>query len=713
MLKFYLTIFCLTIQTAIFSISPDSLKDSLQKMSDRDTLYAGRLNSIAESLLNNEPEVAYDYATKALALSDSLQYERGRATAYLIKGKYYRLKYDYTSALDNFKRAVTLFQHLKDKWAIGLCRYEMAFNFYYMGDFNEALEYFLISRNIGFELSKRKHAVKCQIMMGVIYLLQGNYPKSAEHLQGSLLIAELLYDNEQIAEIYFNLGNLYLKQDNIVLALSYYDMARKKYELTGEEKNLAELFASMGLTYETAGNLDLAFQYYLNALNRGLKESNNPNLPFYYINLGSLLLKQKRYTSAKEYLQKALVISEEAGNKIAEAETLLKLGNLNLLTNDISKALEYSVRANTISGEMNILDIQRASAEQLSQIYSQKSDYKSALNYYKEYKNLSDKIFNDNNIRKSVELEFTYKYEKERQAAAAARQEYEIKEAEQRKRDKIMLYSTVGGLILVSSLFFVALYHYFDKRKTNRELIMQKQEIEEKSEELHMLNATKDKLFSVIINDLKDPFNNIINLSGHLARETAELDPAVLSNFLESINKSANYSYDLLRNLIDWAGSQTNVISSGNRTIALKTLFININGEVERYAKNKEVSITYSHDDIDIFIDINMISTVLRNLIGNAVKYSYRGGEVKVVGQECEDGLRFSVFDNGVGIESERVASVFNIDGKKSTPGTENEGGSGLGLLLCKEFVTRLGGKIYVESEFGKGSTFIFTVPEY
>ncbi len=347
----------------------------------------------------------------------------------------------------------------------------------------------------------------------------------------------------------------------------------------------------------------------------------------------------------------------------------------------------------------------------MSEISSAKGDYKRSLEYYKNFKKLNDSIFNDETKKRSIALEFEFKYEKEKQNERLARQEQELKEAEQKKRDRLILYSMVGGLLLVSTLLIVALYHYFDKRKTNLELVKQKIEIEEKSKELIKLNATKDKLFSIIVYDLRDPFNNIMNLSSLLARETANLDPEVLTNFLESINTSANYAYDLLSNLIDWASSQTNKISSSQEKTSIKSIFLLANDGLERVAKNKDVILNYIPEDIEVTVDKNMVNTILRNLIRNAVKYSYRGGEVKIEGYEDDDMLHISVADQGVGIEKERLERLFNIEEKTNTPGTENESGSGLGLLLCKEFVERMGGSIFAKSEPGKGSKFTFTVP--
>ncbi len=689
----------------------DSLQRELGNLNIKDTSYINLVNKIAEGLVVSNPNRSLEFTAISERLSDSLGFLRGKAVSLLITGKSYREKYEYQKSLDIFKRSINTYQKIGDKWAIGVCRYEMAFDYFYMGDFPKAIEYFYDSRNIGLDFDNKRHVVNCLKMMGIIYRMQGNFPKAVEDLQNALLVAELIDEKLFIADVCNELGIVYFKQSNREMASASFERARSIYEDTGEKEKLGSLYNNLGLISEEENKQDEALALFKQALEISLHTGNKFERQEFLNNIGNIYKKQGKYQAALEQFKNSVEISNEVGSKNLISAAYLSIGEVHLKQGNLAPASEYTLRSLDISREMRFLELQRKAYEQLSDISLLRGDHKRSLEYYKDFKRLNDSIFNDETKKRSIALEFEYKYEKEKQAETLARQEQELKDAEQKKRERLLLYSTIGGLILVTSLLIVALYYYFDKRRTNLELVKQKREIEEKSKELVTLNATKDKLFSIIVYDLRDPFNNIMNLSSLLARETANLDPEVLTNFLESINTSANYAYELLSNLIDWASSQTNKIASSQEKTSIKSIFLMANDNIERIAKNKEIKLNYTSEDIEVTVDKNMVNTILRNLIKNAVKYSYRGGEVIIEGYEDDDMLHISVTDHGVGIEKERLEKIFNIEEKTNTPGTEDESGSGLGLLLCKEFVERMGGKIYAQSEPGKGSKFTFSIP--
>jgi two-component system sensor histidine kinase/response regulator len=178
------------------------------------------------------------------------------------------------------------------------------------------------------------------------------------------------------------------------------------------------------------------------------------------------------------------------------------------------------------------------------------------------------------------------------------------------------------------------------------------------------------------------------------------------------LNDSAKNGYAILQNLLDWSRSQTGMLEINAERIDLKNLVDRNFSNLQLSANNKEIKIYLeSLDDIYIFTDKNMISTVLRNLLSNAIKFTRRGGKVMVGAQVDSDEVIISVKDNGIGIPENKIEMLFRIDKRNSTPGTENEQGTGLGLKLSKEFIEKLGGRLWVESIENKGSTFKFSVP--
>jgi signal transduction histidine kinase len=245
----------------------------------------------------------------------------------------------------------------------------------------------------------------------------------------------------------------------------------------------------------------------------------------------------------------------------------------------------------------------------------------------------------------------------------------------------------------------------------NQKVLLEKSVIT-KTAELNELNASKDKFFSIIAHDLKNPFNTIIGFS-EMMKESIKLnDSATFYEYADMINTSAVQTLRLLENLLAWANSQQKKIAYTPVPINLSELVTDEFIMVDEMATGKNIEIkSYINDTITVLGDKNMIRTILRNLITNAVKFTHKNGKVEVNAITRNNQLEIAVSDNGIGMTQETAAKLFKIDANLSTLGTENEKGTGLGLFLCKEFVEKHGGKIWVESQEGKGSTFKFLVP--
>jgi len=252
---------------------------------------------------------------------------------------------------------------------------------------------------------------------------------------------------------------------------------------------------------------------------------------------------------------------------------------------------------------------------------------------------------------------------------------------------------------------YIAIKNDISQKKLHEE------QIKNKNEQLTELNATKDKFFSIIAHDLKNPFNSILGFSELLVINLHKYNQDKILQFAKTINKSATNAFELLENLLEWASSQTGKIKFKPELIVIENLFIEIIKTVESNCIAKNITIDYEINEcISIVADKNMLNTILRNLITNAIKYTNKNGLIKISAEYSNGNVLISVKDNGIGMDNNIVEKLFRINEKISTPGTENEHGTGLGLILCKEFVEKHDGKIWVESEIGNGSTFHFTL---
>ena len=229
---------------------------------------------------------------------------------------------------------------------------------------------------------------------------------------------------------------------------------------------------------------------------------------------------------------------------------------------------------------------------------------------------------------------------------------------------------------------------------------------------LKELNAVKDKLFSIIGHDLRGPIGGFKSLIELLISDYDLSDTKSLIEILQMIQKSANSTYDLLENLLAWARSQRNEIVYAPEEIKLQETVSSTIGLFTELTQNKEISIiNHIPENTVVFADKNMLMTVLRNLISNAIKFTPNGKQIQIASDQNDSEQIVTIKDEGTGISPENQLKLFKNTEHLTTYGTNGEKGSGLGLLLCKDFIEKHNGKIWVESELGKGSTFKFTLP--
>lgn len=244
------------------------------------------------------------------------------------------------------------------------------------------------------------------------------------------------------------------------------------------------------------------------------------------------------------------------------------------------------------------------------------------------------------------------------------------------------------------------------------ELVNQKEQLEKMNKQLEELNATKDKFFSIIAHDLKNPFQTI---SGFAELLQAKFDNLSLEKKLKYINiivASAKQTYNLLENLLTWSRSQTNKIKYEPTTFPIGVLINETLLLLKSNFEKKKIKVqTFLNYEKDVYADRNMITTVIRNLLTNAIKYTPNGGEIEIHTDVEKNKVELYIADSGIGMEQEQVQQLFKIEKGASMKGTDGETGTGLGIILCKEFIDKNNGKIWVESEPEKGSKFYITIP--
>jgi signal transduction histidine kinase len=238
------------------------------------------------------------------------------------------------------------------------------------------------------------------------------------------------------------------------------------------------------------------------------------------------------------------------------------------------------------------------------------------------------------------------------------------------------------------------------------------QKVEERTHQLEELNKTKDKFFSIIAHDLRNPFNTLLGFSELMRVNFDRYSKEQIRSYIDILYETADSGYALLKNLLEWSRSQTGSLKKTPEVIDLVKITADVIQLLENSATKKQISIVNKlNSNVSAYADLNMIHTTIRNLLSNAIKYTNTGGAISITSEQKDSFISICIEDNGIGMSQENIKKLFRIDMNVSTKGTNEETGTGLGLLLCKEFVEKNGGKIWVESIPNEGSRFFFTVP--
>jgi signal transduction histidine kinase len=493
-------------------------------------------------------------------------------------------------------------------------------------------------------------------------------------------------------------------------AIYYY---RKALSLNSSIQNydgMAVNYNGLGEIYKTIHKPDSALLNYLKAKNLNKKIEFQAitlsNIAGIYMNYPDSMIK------AVNCLKQSWSIFRQLGMYQYEAEFKEGIGIILFKQGKYKPAIEAFKTSIELNDKLNRgFKIKTTCHNLLSKVYEKTGDYQTALKHMKLYIQYSDSMAQKEKYERLSNLEKQYETEKKENEIIRLQARQELTDVQLRKNKQLKQLAFITASLLLVFVFFVLL-KYFDKIRSN-ELLAEKNQIIEKSEqELRLLNAAKNKFFSIIAHDLKNPFHNVMGYSYLLSKDYDRFTEVERKKFAFDIYHSTNNIFRLLQNLLEWSRSQTGRLKFTPIEVDFKRVLENSLSVLNALAEQKNITIKFNYNEnLKIYADPLMIETVLRNLINNAIKFTPDSGLIQITAREIEDHISVSINDSGVGISEEDVQNLFRIDSKVKRKGTNNEDGSGLGLIICKEFVDKNNGKLWVQSIPGKGSSFFFTVP--
>jgi len=591
----------------------------------------------------------------------------------------------------------------------------------------KALPYAISMTKLAEKVNIEKFLTSSYNQLGITYYLLGNTNESAELFLKVLRIFEKNKDSLSISRSLNNIGLAYHDEKAYNKALEYFTQSLKIKLKVKDYHTLWTTYINIGLSYTALGEYDKALNNYYLGLDawRLLKEEKNESYASIVSEIGILNEKTDSLNKSEQELNEALTYLRNSKNTYRIANSLLHLAIVN------RKKANYAVAYNFLGNALKQINASGAYSLlpdcylELSKLEESKGNISKAFAYFKRQQVLKDSLDARENLIELNRMQEIYLIEKQDAETLILKNELELNDVKL-KSNKIF---TAGVIILLSFVVIFSIYLLINisRRRianlklkgqqniitsANEVLQQQKDELQSLTTELRILNADKDRFMSILAHDLKSPFNTILGFSEVLTEGVGQFSVDEIRDLAKRINESTQTTYNLLEDLLTWIRIQSGKITFNPEKADLTDICNNILELLNPVAKGKNITISdFPTESIYLFADTEMLKTILRNIVSNAIKFTNTGGKITILTEKRDSNIIITVSDNGIGMEPADSAKLFDMTQIYTTTGTANETGTGLGLLLCKEFVEKHGGRIWVKSVLGKGSDFIFTLP--
>lgn len=574
---------------------------------------------------------------------------------------------------------------------------------------------YALAENLGY----LKGQSKALYYLGVAYTRDCKYDKGLGYLLQAKRDYESRNQRKELADCYYYLGVAYKELESYDKTLMYGTKSLSIYSDLNQWKGKAQSLNLLGIYYKTQGDYDESLECFLKS--KSILEKNN--LPKGIIsvlnNIGNIYILKNDSSRAIKFYNEALSKISLSTSSQNRGLFEVNLGSLYVGLGDTAQAKKHLDNGLKIAQQLQSNRLFKHYYSNLSDYYRKKKDFDRALENYEKSVSYGDSILNNKLANQLSDLMVNNAMEKKNQENELLRKENRIQQLE------INIQYIIGLLLLLvlSMIIWVLVGRYRTKKKDNellylknrvvskhqKELLDALKRLQESEEKLRDANHTKDKMFSVIAHDLRGSVGNIRSgLKLLLKDQDIVLSEEEKMEFMESLYDSANNSFELLENLLFWARNQSYTMNVDIESTPLNQLVEENVNFLSDLARIKGVCLFISSNEpVQVNVDRNMIQTVIRNLISNAIKFTRSGDTVEVNTKIMSNRVVVSIIDSGVGMTAQQIS---NLDKGNTTHGTAHEQGSGLGLMLCRDFLEKHHTKIEVESQVGRGSIFSFAI---
>jgi len=525
--------------------------------------------------------------------------------------------------------------------------------------------------------------------IGDYYYKNALYSTALEKMMEAYNIFEEINDKKGMAYVLNDIGEIYRNQKDYEKALDYFDRSAKIRSDRNDTRGLAKSLINIASVYVEQKLEEKALMTFYKAIDLSEKSDYLKGKSWALAGISDVFYAQGKREKALEYLFKALELDTKIQNKYGEISSYNMIGKIYIESNLLVQAEEYLNKAEYESRNTGHLDQLLISYEYQTKLAVGKNNYKLAYDYQKLYEELKEKIYGQENKNKIADLQTAFITERK------------DRENDLLKKDIEFEKTTRNYAILITILVLASIVLLVMRFKTQKKANLY----------LTELNSSKDKFFSIIAHDLKNPFGAVSNFAEFLKTDYDDLTESERKEIISGLYEASIDIQKLLMDLLTWARTQKGEIGVTKTKLNIKTIFNSICKSYSLAAKKKSINLRIDIDEsLEISADKLIVETVIGNFVNNAIKFSNPNSDVILFVTNKEDKIRFSVSDSGKGMSPAIIEELLHANANITTMGTNNERGTGLGLKICKEFAEIHNGKVLIDSEVGKGSTFSFEI---
>lgn len=555
---------------------------------------------------------------------------------------------------------------------------------------------------------KSEYYAELLFLKSAIQYVKSDYLESRNSYEALFELSKEINNEIGIARALNGRGLIYLGRELYQEAIEEFKSALAINREIGNHRNTATNLLNIGICYQELGKWEDAYKSY----QESYKISVRNDLKIYALmdmnRIGMLFIERNQLDSAEHYLMQ---VNKSNPNQWEKSYNLSGLTELEIKKGNYGKAIEYGLKSFNIAKEIGAKWDASEVSLKLSKAYEELNSYDQALEYHKKHKAYSDSLLNEEMNR---EINWA-----ELQQAKAENSQLTVQKdllASDRDRNQliiILLSSLVLFLIILALLYRK---HIRQKEKynqnlgtINRQLADKKIQIEKQNEDLKQINKAKNRLFSILSHDLRSPINSVkqlLEIRGGISESDAE-------KFMERLTQEVGNVNQQINRLLKWANTQMDGFKTNPKTVQLeKTVNENLNS-IKYIAQEKDIELKHNTSKSFVYMDPEQLYIIINNLLNNSVKYTSNGGYIEINYSQNEKSVFLSIEDNGIGMDEVTLSNLKGDINERSfsRKGTDMEMGTGLGMLLVKQFLTFNHATMEIESEEGKGTRFIMTFP--